>query len=408
MVLAATDKALLVPPSLTLLALDGNSLLHRAYHAYSASGMSDDSDKPTFAVYGFLALFAGILDKTSPDAVIVGFDDGQHNERKVKWPDYKANRSKKAEDLYTQMDKVQAILTELGVHVHLEPGWEADDVVASAAAQAAARGWKTIVATSDRDAFSLIDEHTSVLRLVSGLDNAKLLDPDALFATYNVRAEQYTDYAALRGDSSDNLPGVNGVGEKTAVKLLAAFDTVEQALADTDKLIEAIGRTFARKMVDGKDNWVRNVEIMTQRRDLDIDLDACELACIDNSKVAATLKDRGFPGLINRLGPKLDVHNTSSARSTRRAGGQPVTRDQQAPPPPPDEQGAPPPPAPAGSSNGGGRGRRPVFDAVVMRGVGRGLPGGERSVQPAELSGGTVLSTTGGGKRPEKMPVSMR
>jgi 5'-3' exonuclease len=387
----------------TLLALDGNSLLHRAYHAYAASGMSRSDGQPIFAVYGFVALLAGILDRVDPQALIVSFDDHLHSVRKAKFPFYKANREKKADDLYSQMDAVHQLLTRMGISVVVEPGWEADDVVASAATVAEQAGWKCVVATSDRDAFSLISEHTTVMRLVSGLDNAQWLTPDELHAKYGIWPQQYTDYAALRGDKSDNLPGVNGIGEKTAAKLLAAMGSVEAALADPDASRAAIGASFSERLVEGQEFWARNVEIMSQRRDLSIDLTASELAGIDQQTVIAALREAELPNLVARFAPKLQAHNP---RSRSQRGGRAELVEQPPSELAPGPSDAPPVEEPAGAVSPGSRDRR-RFDPDVMRGEGRGLPSKENSTPNVTLPGGRVISTTGGGRRPARMPVTM-
>lgn len=379
----------------TLLALDGNSLLHRAYHAYAASAMTRKDGSPVFAVYGFMALFNGILEKTGADAVLVGFDDHEHNERKVRWPQYKAQREAKAEDLYTQMAAVRTLLGELGIACIVSPGWEADDVIASAAALAEDRGWKTIVATSDRDAFSLISEQTTCLRLVSGLDNAVELTPAALVDKYGILPHQYTDYAALRGDKSDNLPGVTGIGEKTAAKLLQAMGSVQAALDDRDATVAAIG-SFAKRLFDGADNWRLNVEVMTQRRDLELDLAATLIADLDVADLTRVLHAAELPNLVSRFAATLGgrtrrADRTGRGRPVGAPGGPPT------PPPPTDEPGA----------DRSDTGRVGSFDPATVRGVGRGLPARERSTPVFTLCG-RRYATTGGASCPDPFPATIR
>jgi 5'-3' exonuclease len=259
----------------TLLAIDGNSLAHRAFHAYERQGLRNSKGHPVYATYGFFALLSGILDKARPDALVVGFDDHTSSERKARCPQYKAQRSEKSEELYVQMADIGRLLGELGVPVIVPAGLEADDVLGSAAATAQAAGWRCVIATSDRDSFGLITDSTLVLRLVSGLDNAEWFNPDALFAKYGVYPHQYLDYAAMRGDSSDNLPGVLGIGEKTAAKLLQATGTLQAALDDPAVAVAAVGKTYAAKLTTdaARENLARNLDIMTILRDVPVDLD---------------------------------------------------------------------------------------------------------------------------------------
>ena len=302
---SASDRSAALPAAPTLLAVDGNSLLHRAFHAYAAAGMTRFDGRASFAVYGFLTLLGGIVERTGPDALVVGFDDFPDNERKVAYQEYKATRKRQADELYQQMDDVRALLGRLGVTVTVAPGWEADDVIASAATVAEQAGWRCVVATSDRDAFSVISETTTVMRLVSGLDNAQWLTPAALVERYGITPEQYIDYAALRGDTSDNLPGIRGIGEKTAAKLLTAFGTVAAALGDEDGCRALIGPAASGKLAAEQGNWRRNVELMTQRRDIDVDLDACRLDVLDADHLAEVLDAAELPGLVSRLAAPL-------------------------------------------------------------------------------------------------------
>ncbi len=208
-------------PVTTVLAVDGNSLLHRAFHASARSGFRTADGRPAWAVRGLLSQLVAAVDRAMADAVVVGFDDPDASVRRERWPTYKAHRTPKPETLVEQLDSVVAVLRELGVGVVVPTGLEADDVLASVAAQAPAAGFRTVLATSDRDSFALVDEHTRVLRILNGgVDASPLLDPARLALVTGVRPDQYLDLAALRGDASDNLPGVAGFGAKTAAKLL--------------------------------------------------------------------------------------------------------------------------------------------------------------------------------------------
>lgn len=285
-----------------LLAVDGNSLAHRAWHAYERSGMTTPAGRPVFAVHGFLALLAGIIDRTDPDAIVVGFDDHAGSTRRDRYPDYKAGRAEKSPDLYAQLADIAAVLPALGVQVIVPEGLEADDVLGSAAAAAETADWRCVIATSDKDAFGLITEATSVLRLVSGLDNAVHMTPQALLDQYGVTPAQWLDYAALVGDTSDNLPGVTGIGPKTAAKLLAALGSVDAALADPAATAAAIGNTAAAKLAgdEARAALDRNHDIMAIARDVPVDPDACRPQ-VTPATVAAVLHDRHLPSLIDRV-----------------------------------------------------------------------------------------------------------
>ncbi|MGZ4638345.1 MAG: 5'-3' exonuclease [Actinomycetes bacterium] len=258
-----------------LLAVDGNSLLHRSYHALERTQLRTRGGKPSWAVKGVWGQLLAAIDRLAPDAVLIAFDDAGNNDRKKTRPDYKAGRSEKHPDLVSQLALAPAHFTAAGLTCVVSTGCEADDVLATAASDARAAGWRSMIVSSDRDAFALIDETTSVLRIINGgVDNSPVLTPDRLDLLAGIRPEQYVAYAALRGDTSDNLPGVRGIGEKTAVRLLAAFPTVEAAWSEIDSggngVALAIGKANAAKLAapDARTLFSANFAMMTMRTDL--------------------------------------------------------------------------------------------------------------------------------------------
>jgi DNA polymerase-1 len=264
----------------TLLVVDGNSLVHRSFHALSGSNLRTSCGTPTWAVKGFISQLLGAIERIGPDGLVVGFDDRAHSVRKQTWPHYKASRKPKPPELGAQIATTIELLTDAGVHVVVPPGLEADDVLASAAATATAAGWHTVIVTSDRDSFALISPTTSVLRVLNGgIEASPVLTPDRLELLNGIRPEQYRDYAAMRGDTSDNLAGIPGIGEKGAAKILtvygsaaAAFEAVE---ADPAGAAKAIGAANARKLADpaNREAFAQTSQIMTMRTDLDLGLD---------------------------------------------------------------------------------------------------------------------------------------
>jgi 5'-3' exonuclease len=264
----------------TVLAVDGNSLLHRAFHASARTMYRTPDGEQGWAVRGLLSQLVTAVDRVCADAVVVGFDDRGNSSRKRRWPTYKAQRAPKPESLERQLDFAVDVLRDLGVVVVVPEGLEADDVLASVAAQAPALGAQTVVATSDRDSFALIDGHTRMLRILNGgVDASPLLDPDRLAMVTGVRPDQYLDLAALRGDSSDNLPGVTGFGAKTAVKLLQALGSGQAAFDDAAtggvKCTAAVGKARARALAtpEAKERWLFNREVMAMVTTAELGLD---------------------------------------------------------------------------------------------------------------------------------------
>lgn len=294
-----------------MLVVDGNSVAHRAFHAYAADELTDAGGRPRGAVYGFLALLCGICDRVSPDAVVVGFDSHGSSARKLRFPGYKAQRPDGDPALAMQMDDLACLLDRLGVAVLVPEGWEADDVLGSGAAAAEAGGWRAVLATSDRDSFGLVSETTTVLRLGSGLDRASEITPAVLASTVGVHPRQYVEFAALRGDTSDNLPGVPGVGAKRAAALLREYPTVAEAVSDPFGCRSVLGRPAGQALIDDLADpvasiFLRNVDLMTIRRDLPIDLETARPSATPDA-IERHLLAWELPTLVRRVTIALSV-----------------------------------------------------------------------------------------------------
>ena len=272
--------------------MDAPSLLHRNHHARAESGLLDRGGRAAWALHGMLLQILEAIDQFAPDAVVFGLDDRTSSIRAQAYPDYKAGRADKDPALVDQLERSSALLEALGLRTVVPPGLEADDVSASAAAWAERSGWHCVIVTSDRDAFAHISPSTQVLRLISGgISGSPLLNPARLHALYGVEAEHYLTYAALRGDASDNLPGVAGVGEKSASLLLSLVDSMQAVWADIDHhdgatLVAALdswcqehgtrrmGAGLVRRLSapGAREQFEFNASIMSGRADLDLGL----------------------------------------------------------------------------------------------------------------------------------------
>jgi DNA polymerase-1 len=253
-----------------VLAVDGNSLVHRSFHANGATG------QPAWAVRGLLSQLVAAVDRIRPTAVVVGFDDPDRSVRRERWPSYKANRGEKLATLVEQLAQAVEAMRGLGVAVAVPDGWEADDVLASTAAHARRLGASTVVVTSDRDAFALIDPDTRVLRIINGgVDASPVMNDERLVTLLGIRAGQYRDFAALRGDPSDNLPGVRGIGRHHAARLLATFPSAAVAFDDLAAVRSKLGPGVADRLAhpDARPAWEHNCQVMAMRDDLPIDLE---------------------------------------------------------------------------------------------------------------------------------------
>lgn len=275
-----------------LLAVDAPSLLHRNHHARAESGLLDRGGRPAWALHGMLRQILEAIDQFAPDAVLFGIDDRRTSVREAMYPAYKAGRAEKDPLLVDQLERAADLLDALGMLTVTPVGLEADDVNASAATWAETHGWNCVLVTSDRDAFAHISARTQVLRLITGgINGSPLLNPARLQAMYGVAAENYLEFAALRGDPSDNLPGVPGIGEKIAPFLLSEMGSMRAVWADIDHCggetlvatidsycVEVgrprIGASLLKKLAapEARERFEFNLSIMSGRTDLDLGL----------------------------------------------------------------------------------------------------------------------------------------
>ena len=259
----------------TILAVDGNSLLHRSFHACARTGFRTAAGEPAWAVRGLLSQLTAAADRCCADVIVVGFDDPDASTRRRRWPFYKAQRDPKLANVESQLRLATTVLADLGVAVVVPAGLEADDVLASTAAFAPTIGACTVIVTSDRDSFSLIDANTRMLRIINGgVEASPMLTEQRLPLVTGVGPAQYRDLAALRGDSSDNLPGVKGVGAKTAVRIITEFGSAEAAFdevqAGGERCRRVLGARVAARLADpgARATWQLNCEVMAMHSDV--------------------------------------------------------------------------------------------------------------------------------------------
>ncbi len=252
-----------------LLLLDGNSLTYRAFYALPTD-MATASGQVTNAVFGFTSMFAYLLKDQHPDGVMVAFDRPEKTFRHDANPLYKAQREAAPDILRQQMGLVREVLDALRVHVVELAGWEADDILATVAEQAKTEGHEVIIVTGDRDSYQLVDDPgVKVLYNRRGVSDYALYDEEGIKEKTGVTPAQYTQYAALRGDPSDNLDGVPGVGEKTAAKLINTYGGLDGIFAN----VEAQTPKLRASLAEHEQRVRSNAELMVLRRNAPIDVD---------------------------------------------------------------------------------------------------------------------------------------
>ncbi len=227
-----------------LLLLDGHSLAYRAFHALPVENFTTSSGQPTNALYGFTSMLLNLLRDINPSHVAVAFDVSRKTFRTEKFPEYKATRSKTPDEFRSQMDLLHEIIGALGItHIERE-GYEADDVIATLAKRATSNGFTVEICSGDRDSFQLVSDSVTVLYPKKGVSELARMTPESVLEKYGLTPEQYPDFAALRGDPSDNLPSIPGVGEKTATKWIADYGSLSKLIAKVDEVPGKVGQSL--------------------------------------------------------------------------------------------------------------------------------------------------------------------
>jgi DNA polymerase-1 len=251
-----------------LLLLDGHSLAYRAFFALPVENFSTTTGQPTNAVYGFTSMLINVLRDEQPTHIAVAFDVSRHSFRTERYAEYKAGRSETPTDFKSQVSLIKEVLAALRIPVVEKEGYEADDVIATLACQARDQGMSVLICTGDRDAFQLVDDRITVLYPRKGVSDLARMDAAAVTARYGVGPERYRDLAALVGESSDNLPGVPGVGPKTAAKWINQYGGVEGVVARADEIKGKAGESLRERLAD----VIRNYEINCLVSDLELPL----------------------------------------------------------------------------------------------------------------------------------------
>jgi DNA polymerase I len=256
-----------------LLLLDGHSLAYRAFYALPIENFSTTTGQPTNAVYGFTSMLINVLRDETPTHVGVAFDVSRSTFRTTEFADYKANRIKAPEDFHGQVSLVKEVLNALQIRSLEVAGFEADDVIATIAHRAARDGAEVLVCSGDRDVFQLVDDNITVLYVMRGVSELTRMTPDAVANRYGIPPQLYPDLSALVGESSDNLPGIPGVGPKTAAKWLTTYGSLEELVAHADepkgKAGDALREHLAQVLVNRQINeLVRDVPIAIELDDL--------------------------------------------------------------------------------------------------------------------------------------------
>ena len=293
----------------TLLLIDGHSLAFRAFYALSPDSFRIPSGQHTNAVHGFISMMLNILQNEKPTHLAVAFDLSRSSFRTDQYPEYKGTRGETPPEFNGQTELLEDALKSMGIVTLTKVNYEADDIIASLADQGSAAGYRVLIVSGDRDTFQLIQDDVTILYPVKGVMNLNRMNDAAVVEKYGIHAKQYPDLAALVGETSDNLPGVPGVGPKTAAKWLVQYGNLEGVLKAADEIPGKVGESLR----EHQGLAVRNRRLNHLVRDLDMGytFDAFVLKPVEEDKVRETFAKLHFRSLLERV---LKARGTTGVR----------------------------------------------------------------------------------------------
>jgi DNA polymerase-1 len=278
-------------------------MAYRAFYALPAENFTTASGQHTNAIYGFATMLLSLLSSEKPTHVAVAFDVSRKTFRSEIFPEYKANRAKTPDEFRSQMSYLHELVGAFGITQFEVEGYEADDVIATITKRAEKEGAEVFICTGDRDSFQLVNDKTTVLYPKRGVSDLARMTPDAVQEKYGMSPTQYPDFAALRGDPSDNLPSIPGVGEKTAAKWVVEYGSLQELLSNVDK----VGGKVGQSLRDSIDNVIRNRELtqLVAEVPLDLSIDALAWSGVDENLTNPLFDRLEFKTLKDRMKPIL-------------------------------------------------------------------------------------------------------
>ena len=294
--------------SKTLILIDGNALAYRQFFALERTGMKNSENQPTWAVYGFFKSIFDLLTKIRPDYIAVAFDVSRRTFRTEKFEAYKANREAMPDTMRSQLSIICEGLKAFDIPIITKEGFEADDIIGTISKNASEKGDNTLILTGDQDSFQLIDKEGTVKVLIPSKGELIEYDWNKVYEKLGVYPDQVIDYKGLRGDTADNIPGIRGIGEKTAQKLLNRYKHLEDVLADCDNIPE---KAVQKKICEQKDIAILSKDLATIVRDveLDFDIDTATVTLPKIDEVSAFLRKMQFYTFIKNIEKILTSFN---------------------------------------------------------------------------------------------------
>lgn len=290
-----------------LIIIDANAVIHRAFHALPL--LKTKSGEVINAVYGFLLFLIGTIEDFNPDYIVAAFDYPAPTFRHKKYKFYKATRKKAPQELYDQIPKVKKILEDFGIKTFEKPGFEADDIIGTISKKASEEGVEIVILTGDLDALQLIDKNVKVYTLRKGIKDGVLYGEKEVAERYGgLVPGQLIDFKSLRGDPSDNIPGVFGIGEKSAIELIKEFGSLDQLY---DRIKEVKDLLRGKLLKNKKQAFIsKDLAAINKETPIEFNLKECEWKGYDKEKVAGILEKYEFYSLINKM-DKADKSNNN-------------------------------------------------------------------------------------------------
>lgn len=283
----------------TFAVIDGNSLMHRAFHAVPPT-MNAPDGRPTNAIFGFLNMFLKMIDAFNPDGVVVAFDKGKPRVRMEMLPQYKAQRPPMDPDLHAQFPMIKELLAALNVPILQSEGWEGDDILGTMARLGEEAGCDMLLVTGDRDMYQLVTEHVNVVSTRKGLSDVAIMTPESVDDLYHgITPALVPDFYGLKGDTSDNIPGVPGIGPKKASALIAKYGSLDEVIAHADEVKGKMGENLRAHI----DDALLSRKVATIRTDapVELDFDETSFPAFSADEVSAALGTLGITAMQNRF-----------------------------------------------------------------------------------------------------------
>ena len=283
----------------TFAVIDGNSLMHRAFHAVPPT-MNAPDGRPTNAIFGFLNMFLKMIDAFNPDGVVVAFDKGKPRVRMEMLPQYKAQRPPMDPDLHAQFPMIKELLTALNVPILQSEGWEGDDILGTMARLGEEAGCDMLLVTGDRDMYQLVTEHVNVVSTRKGLSDVAIMTPESVDDLYHgITPALVPDFYGLKGDTSDNIPGVPSIGPKKASALIAQYGSLDEVIAHADEVKGKMGENLRAHI----DDALLSRKVATIRTDapVELDFDETSFPAFSADEVSAALGTLGITAMQNRF-----------------------------------------------------------------------------------------------------------